>query len=481
MNGGAREAEAVESGGGGGARPDAGGARGAADVVVLMPDGRERFALAAAFAPDRLLALVTTLWTPPDRAPWRWLGEGVARRRWHGDVAGDRVVASSWSEVARLVATRVVGGRGAWGARASAALVDWRNRVFDRRARRVVEAMVPPPEVVVGHPSCWLESLRACRARGIRTVVVLPLAHPATVRAIAREAAARRPAWTSAWDLAARSAALERRVEEELALADVVVCPSAFVVESCVAAGLPREKLRLVPYGAEVERFAEVRRERTARGVAGEAAATPSSSSPSSASSVVVAAAAEEAAASPVRFLFAGYLSQRKGIGTLLEAFARLPRGAATLDLAGAWHGGAAGRAVFAPLLGDGVRERGFLRGEAFVAALRDADIFVLPSLCEGSALVTYEALAAGVPLITTPSAGSLLDAGDAGEAGSAPRDDQPGVLVAPDDVDALAGAMTAALDLATRARWTAAALARTPRSWADYRADLRRVVGPRA
>jgi glycosyltransferase involved in cell wall biosynthesis len=37
------------------------------------------------------------------------------------------------------------------------------------------------------------------------------------------------------------------------------------------------------------------------------------------------------------------------------------------------------------------------------------ADVFVFPSICEGSATVTYEALAAGLPVITTPNAGSVV------------------------------------------------------------------------
>ena len=37
------------------------------------------------------------------------------------------------------------------------------------------------------------------------------------------------------------------------------------------------------------------------------------------------------------------------------------------------------------------------------------ADVLVLPSLCEGSANVCYEALAAGLPVITTPHAGSVV------------------------------------------------------------------------
>jgi len=40
------------------------------------------------------------------------------------------------------------------------------------------------------------------------------------------------------------------------------------------------------------------------------------------------------------------------------------------------------------------------------------ADVFLLPSLCEGSATVTYEALACGVPVIATPNTGSIVREG---------------------------------------------------------------------
>jgi glycosyltransferase involved in cell wall biosynthesis len=37
------------------------------------------------------------------------------------------------------------------------------------------------------------------------------------------------------------------------------------------------------------------------------------------------------------------------------------------------------------------------------------ADVFLLPSICEGSATVIYEALAAGLPVICTANAGSVV------------------------------------------------------------------------
>jgi hypothetical protein len=55
------------------------------------------------------------------------------------------------------------------------------------------------------------------------------------------------------------------------------------------------------------------------------------------------------------------------------------------------------------------------------------ADIFVLPSLAEGSASVTYEALAAGLPVITTEAAGSVV------------RDGVEGFIIPERDAQALA------------------------------------------
>jgi glycosyltransferase involved in cell wall biosynthesis len=40
---------------------------------------------------------------------------------------------------------------------------------------------------------------------------------------------------------------------------------------------------------------------------------------------------------------------------------------------------------------------------------MSQASVFAFPSLDEGSALVTYEAMAAGLPVIATPNAGSLV------------------------------------------------------------------------
>ena len=54
------------------------------------------------------------------------------------------------------------------------------------------------------------------------------------------------------------------------------------------------------------------------------------------------------------------------------------------------------------------------------------ADVFMLPSVCEGSATVSYEALAAGLPVICTRNTGTVI------------RDGEDGFIVAQGDVDAV-------------------------------------------
>ncbi|MDW8293031.1 MAG: glycosyltransferase, partial [Anaerolineae bacterium] len=61
------------------------------------------------------------------------------------------------------------------------------------------------------------------------------------------------------------------------------------------------------------------------------------------------------------------------------------------------------------------------------VSAYQQADIFVFPTIEEGSALVTYEAMACGLPVITTPNAGALM------------QDGEEGFLIPIRDVEALA------------------------------------------
>ena len=76
----------------------------------------------------------------------------------------------------------------------------------------------------------------------------------------------------------------------------------------------------------------------------------------------------------------------------------------------------------------DNIKVVGFSR--EIEKYLRQGTVHVFPSQCEGSAKVTYEAAACGLPQITTREAGDVVN------------DGIEGIIVPPADVDVLASAI---------------------------------------
>ena len=102
--------------------------------------------------------------------------------------------------------------------------------------------------------------------------------------------------------------------------------------------------------------------------------------------------------------LFFGRLNFKKGLDILADAFARLgPRAAgAWLVIAGPDGGYRTATEGFVDAAG--IRDRtiftGLLQGEDKLAALADADLFVLPSYSENFGIAVIEAMACGLPVV---------------------------------------------------------------------------------
>jgi len=158
-----------------------------------------------------------------------------------------------------------------------------------------------------------------------------------------------------------------QRVLLEYDLADRILVQSTFAAETFAAAGVPPEKILLVARGADVDRF------------------TPA-----------------ERAPEKFRAIFAGALIRRKGVHHLLKAWHALALPDAELWLVGAVH------PEIEPELRQwatpSVRVVGF--SSDLPSLFRQASIFVFPSECEGWAKVTFEAAAAGLPMIGTRESG---------------------------------------------------------------------------
>ncbi|WP_084728201.1 glycosyltransferase family 1 protein [Pseudomonas sp. TJI-51] len=105
--------------------------------------------------------------------------------------------------------------------------------------------------------------------------------------------------------------------------------------------------------------------------------------------------------------LFVGTLEPRKGVGSLIEAWCRLPRAVREeypLVLAGApgWHNQDLGDRIKALELSHGLRQLSFVPGADLPALYAGASVFAYPSLYEGFGLPVLEAMQCGVPVICT-------------------------------------------------------------------------------
>ncbi len=119
--------------------------------------------------------------------------------------------------------------------------------------------------------------------------------------------------------------------------------------------------------------------------------------------------------------LFLGRLHPKKGLDLLLPAFAAAGRDDAALVVAGPGDDDYR-RRLERRALDLGIAERtlftGMLRGHERVAALADADLFVLPSRQENFGVAVVEALAAGCPVLVSDRVGIHAAIADAGVGG---------------------------------------------------------------
>jgi len=155
--------------------------------------------------------------------------------------------------------------------------------------------------------------------------------------------------------------------------------------------------------------------------------------------------------------LSVGNWVERKGVLDLLEAFAALPTGAATLHLAGdedaePAYGARVRRRLARPDLEGRVERHGKLPVEGVAALYAGADAFVLPSRREPYGTVYGEAMACGLPVVGW-RAGNLPYLADHG---------REGLIVPVGDMAALTAAMARlAEDKPLRRRMGEAARAR--------------------
>ena len=278
------------------------------------------------------------------------------------DVPGARKVATTLTVAGRRIPHRALGRRRAY-------------RYHDRRVARALRALAGEVDIVHCWPRATLATAAAARAAGAVSVREAPNTHTAfAYERVAEETARLGLAPPPGHSHTADAEALELE-EREYAAVDAVGVPSEFSRATFLARGVPPERLGLHQYGFDPDRFPAPEPDRGRAPDGG------------------------------LRALFVGRCEPRKGLHHALDAW--LASGAAergSFTICGDFYPGY-DDALADRLAHPSVTVKGFVPDVA--ALMRASDVLLLPTVEEGSALVTYEAQASGCVLVVSDAAGA--------------------------------------------------------------------------
>ncbi len=411
-------------------------------VDVACPDARQPAyrAVAGLVESGDLGTFHTAFYHDParPRARWlrRWSRQAHARlqarleRRFDAAIPPAFVASHPWVDAAIAAENRLAGTP------LRRQIACWRTRKFDRDLAASLQANRPDALLIfsdVGSES----TLPLCRKLAVPVVLSVVHGAPDDERDLldreAREAPEFFPLYLGDGRLDLKELDwLHERRRREARLADLILVPSRHLAARLQAGGIPADRIRVVPYAADLERFRP---------------------------------ASKRDHAHTCTFVFAGGITQRKGLKYLLDAWRRVYRPGWRLHLVGAPP---RSMGPLTDLLEQpGLRLVGPVAHGEMPARLAAADVFVFPSLFEGSAVVTYEALACGLPSIVTAESGAVA------------RDGVDGLVVPAADSAALARAMARlGSDFELRAAMAASARRRAEEfTWKRYQRDIAQAI----
>jgi alpha-maltose-1-phosphate synthase len=248
-----------------------------------------------------------------------------------------------------------------------------RMRYLDIRG--AIRVLMIRPKIVIASDSHALYTLRAAKRVGAVAVLDQVIGHVDYGNRILSEEKALRPELGSTFR--PNPGRLIRRCIKEVQEAEYILVPSDYVKDSLLPFGADPDRIFMLPYGVDLKMFA------------------PSESKPPP----------------PFKILFAGHIGIRKGVYYLLEAV----RQAAIPGVQVVLLGNIEGDGKWLEKYQDLFVHRRHLPHQEIPAVFADAHIYAFPSLHEGSTVSIYEAMASGLPVVTTPNAGSVVRDGTDG------------------------------------------------------------------
>lgn len=224
-------------------------------------------------------------------------------------------------------------------------------------------------------------SFRSAKEAGIQCSYELPIAYWQTARLLLSEEAERYPEWEPTLESTREPEEKLMSKDDELLLADRITCPSRFVLDS-----IPSHIRKQKP--CQISHFG----------------------SPRSISSIDSLLNKKN---SPIKLLFVGSMSQRKGLADLFEGVKLINSKEIELSILGQ-------PSLPLDFYRSKYKEFNYLSprtNEEIRKVMKSHHALVLPSIVEGRALVQQEALSCGLPIITTKNAGGddLVENGETG------------------------------------------------------------------
>jgi alpha-maltose-1-phosphate synthase len=244
----------------------------------------------------------------------------------------------------------------------SQSLVDW---VYASLDSHVAKHHLQGLAAVYAYEDGAATTFEVAKQQGILCLYDLPILFYRMAREIQQEEAERFPALSSSLQAVQEPEWKLRRKEQEIALADHIFVASSITQQSLLKEGVSPNKITVIPYGAPIDYFQPQPKLDTT-----------------------------------FRALFVGQVGPRKGVHYLMQVWQELQLPQAELMLVGVNQFSKS----WLSQLPNGVRYIPSVPHSTLNQYYSNANVFVFPSLVEGFGLVLLEAMACGIPVITTPN-----------------------------------------------------------------------------
>ncbi len=354
-------------------------------IVVLHPTGNSnlRAVLDALFRHDMLYKFHTSMSIDVQAVWLKLLPQGIAGelKRRSFAIPPEFVTTHPLMEVGRLASKKM---HMPYFSRHEKGIfsVDSMYQRFDKQVAQTIKSERSSVDLkaVYAYEDGALESFKSAKELGLKCIYDLPIAYWETGRKLLLEEAARYPEWvpTLGGGILDSQKKLDRKMQE-MELADVVVAPGSFVLNS-IPEGAKSKRLIMAPFGSPA--------------------------------SHTIQPVIKKGNDGPLRVLFVGSMGQRKGLGDLFEAVKLLEKSVELIVLGTPLMPLETYFTIYSDFKHEGNRPH-----NEVLELMRSCDVFCLPSIVEGRALVMQEAMSQGLPIIITPNTGGedLIVEGETG------------------------------------------------------------------